>query len=80
MQRWTPTATPAPPDAHVVLLAEHDILPHQSLGPFHRTDHRRTPSPGSPLLLYTDGLIERPGHDIDAVIARLAGLLARHGD
>ncbi|MEU9991502.1 SpoIIE family protein phosphatase [Streptomyces sp. NPDC048045] len=31
-------------------------------------------------MLCTDGLIERPGHDIDAAIARLAGLLARHGD
>ncbi|MFI1769943.1 PP2C family protein-serine/threonine phosphatase [Streptomyces sp. NPDC020800] len=49
------------PDAHVALLTEHDILLHQSLGGFHRTDHRRTLSPGSTLLLYTDGLIERPG-------------------
>ncbi|MFF7751574.1 hypothetical protein ACFZCP_20475 [Streptomyces sp. NPDC007971] len=55
MQRRTPTATPAPPDAHVALLTEHDILLHQSLGGFHRTDHRRTLSPGSTLLLYTDG-------------------------
>lgn len=68
------------PDAHVALLTEHDTLLHQSLGGFHRTDHRRTLSPGSTLLLYTDGLIERPGQNIDAAIARLVGLLARHGD
>ncbi|MFF3757121.1 SpoIIE family protein phosphatase [Streptomyces sp. NPDC002185] len=35
--------------------------------------------PGSVLLLYTDGLIERRGQDVDAAVTRLAGLLARHG-
>ncbi|MFF8847348.1 SpoIIE family protein phosphatase [Streptomyces sp. NPDC015127] len=33
--------------------------------------------PGSVLLLYTDGLIERPGTDIDDVLAELAARLAR---
>ncbi|MEU5538523.1 SpoIIE family protein phosphatase [Streptomyces sp. NPDC020362] len=53
---------------------------HRGIGPFHRTEHRRTLSPGSTLLLYTDGLIEHPGHDIDAAIAQLVSLPARHGD
>ncbi|MER6522752.1 MULTISPECIES: SpoIIE family protein phosphatase [unclassified Streptomyces] len=30
--------------------------------------------------MYTDGLVERRGHDIDAAIARLVALLARDGD
>ena len=32
---------------------------------------------GSLLLLYTDGLIERRGEDLDAGLARLKGLFAR---
>ncbi|GAA3940413.1 hypothetical protein GCM10023085_22350 [Actinomadura viridis] len=35
---------------------------------------------GSLLVLYTDGLIERRGEDIDAGLARLTGSLARHRD
>ncbi len=61
-------------------LEEHDALLHQALGNVSRAEHRRELSPGSTLLLYTDGLIERRGHDIDASIAQLAGLLVRHGD
>ncbi|MFE2070432.1 SpoIIE family protein phosphatase [Streptomyces sp. NPDC059467] len=81
---WSNAGHPPPllrtPDAHVALLTEHDILLHQDFGPAHRTEHRRTLPPGSTLLLYTDGLVERPGHDIDAAIAELVALLARHGD
>lgn len=43
-------------------------------------DNWRVLSPGSTLLLYADGLIERPGHDIDTAIATLVAVLARHGD
>lgn len=31
-------------------------------------------------MLYTDGLIERRGEDIDAGLLRLTDTLARHGD
>ncbi|MFI6417149.1 SpoIIE family protein phosphatase [Streptomyces sp. NPDC050842] len=60
-------------------LLEHDILLHRSLGPFARTEHRRALPPGSTLLLYTDGLVERRGHDMDAAVAQLIALLARQG-
>jgi serine/threonine-protein kinase RsbW len=36
--------------------------------------------PGSRLLLYSDGLVERPGEPIDIGLARLVGALADHGD
>ncbi|MGW4913967.1 PP2C family protein-serine/threonine phosphatase [Streptomyces sp. NPDC004270] len=80
VQRRTPPPLLRTPDAHVTLLTEHDILLHQDFGPSHRTEHRLTLPPHSTLLLYTDGLVEHPGHDIDAGIAQLVALLARHGD
>ncbi|MFI5670880.1 SpoIIE family protein phosphatase [Streptomyces sp. NPDC051704] len=67
------------PDGHVTQLVEHDVLLHRSLGPFHRTEHQRPLPPGSTLLLYTDGLVERRGRDMDAAVAQLISLLARHG-
>ncbi|MFD7553823.1 GAF domain-containing SpoIIE family protein phosphatase [Streptomyces sp. NPDC059835] len=67
------------PDGQVTLLEEHDVLFHQALENSPRTEHQYELPPGSALLLYTDGLIERPGHDIDSAITQLAGLLARHG-
>ncbi|MFI9271339.1 SpoIIE family protein phosphatase [Kitasatospora sp. NPDC052896] len=35
---------------------------------------------GSTLVLYTDGLIETPGGDLDQAVAGLGATLARHGD
>ncbi|MEU9237603.1 GAF domain-containing SpoIIE family protein phosphatase [Streptomyces subrutilus] len=81
---WSNAGHPPPllrtPDGRVTSLVEHDILLHRGLGPFRRTEHRRDLPAGSTLLLYTDGLIERRGHDIDASIAQLVALFARHGD
>ncbi|MFF3863085.1 SpoIIE family protein phosphatase [Streptomyces sp. NPDC002209] len=81
---WSNAGHPAPllrtPDGRVTALAEHDILLHPALGPFRRTEHRRGLPPGSTVLLYTDGLIERRGQDIDDSVARLVALFARHGD
>ncbi|MCX4807664.1 SpoIIE family protein phosphatase [Streptomyces sp. NBC_01214] len=81
---WSNAGHPPPllrtPDGRVTLLEEHDILLHRDLGPFHRTEARRGLPAGSTLLFYTDGLIERRGHDIDASLAQLVALLARHGD
>ncbi|MGW3567918.1 PP2C family protein-serine/threonine phosphatase [Streptomyces sp. NPDC000941] len=37
-------------------------------------------TPGGTLVLYTDGLIERRGEDIDVGLGRLADSLSRHGD
>ncbi|MGY3848076.1 SpoIIE family protein phosphatase [Streptomyces hydrogenans] len=80
---WSNAGHPPPllrtPDGHVTQLLEHDALLSRSLGPFARTEHRRPLPPGSTLLLYTDGLVERRGHDMDAAVAQLIALLARHG-
>jgi serine phosphatase RsbU (regulator of sigma subunit) len=55
------------PDGRAELLAEHDALFGFALtAGMHRRDHRRVIQPGSTLFLYTDGLVERPGSDLDA--------------
>nr|WP_279628737.1 PP2C family protein-serine/threonine phosphatase [Streptomyces subrutilus] len=81
---WSNAGHPPPllrtPDGRVTSLVEHDLLLHPGLGRFRRTEHQRDLPAGSTLLLYTDGLIERRGRDIDASIAQLAALFARHGD
>ncbi|MFI7598777.1 SpoIIE family protein phosphatase [Actinoplanes sp. NPDC049681] len=43
-----------------------------------RTTHRRAVPAGSVLLLYTDGLVEDPGHVLDEGIARVREILHRH--
>ncbi|MEV8505139.1 SpoIIE family protein phosphatase [Actinoplanes sp. NPDC051475] len=43
-----------------------------------RTTHRRTVPAGSVLVLYTDGLVEDPGHVIDEGIDRVREILRRH--
>ncbi|GAA3273975.1 PP2C family protein-serine/threonine phosphatase [Streptomyces lavendulae] len=69
---WSNAGHPPPllrtPEGHVTHLVEHDVLLHRALGTFNRTEHRRPLLPGSTLLLYTDGLVERHGHDIDAAV------------
>jgi len=57
-------------------LAEHDLLLWPGLADWPRTSHQRLLPPGATLLLYTDGLVERCGADIDAGIDRTAAVLA----
>jgi serine phosphatase RsbU (regulator of sigma subunit) len=45
-----------------------------------RWDHRVELEPGATVLLYTDGLIERRGEDLDTGIERLRRTLADLGD
>ncbi|MFD9244861.1 SpoIIE family protein phosphatase [Streptomyces sp. NPDC059556] len=81
---WSNAGHPPPllraPDGRVHVLEAHDVLLHQAFKDASRTEHRRELTPGSTLLLYTDGLVERRGHDIEAAITQLAGLLNRHGN
>ena len=80
-QRRPPPPILLLPDGTADLLDAHDALfgfPFGVQAP--RSDHRRTVEPGSTLFLYTDGLVERRGSDIDAGTERLIGLLRRLAD
>ncbi|MYT19372.1 SpoIIE family protein phosphatase, partial [Streptomyces sp. SID7760] len=57
-------------------LTRHDVLLHPALPCAPRTYDTRQMAPGSTLLLYTDGLVEQRGHDIDEHIDRLGRQLA----
>lgn len=77
---WTNAGHPPPllllPDGTVRRLDEHGILLHHRLGPFPRHDQHTVLEPGSTLLLYTDGLVERRRQSLDAAVDRTARLLA----
>jgi GAF domain-containing protein len=45
-----------------------------------RCDHRVELQPGATVVLYTDGLVERRGEDLDAGVERLRSALAEVGD
>ena len=84
---WTNAGHPPPiligPDGGATLLDGHDILfgfPGLTTSP--RRDHQHDLAPGSTLFLYTDGLVERRGSDLDEGTDRLLRLLAenRHVD
>jgi serine phosphatase RsbU (regulator of sigma subunit) len=80
---WTNAGHPPPllalADGSVHRLPHHDWLLWPGLkgmsGRVRTQDHRRLP-PGSTLLMYTDGLIERRGEDLDLAMDRLAVPLA----
>ncbi|MFJ9931795.1 SpoIIE family protein phosphatase [Streptomyces virginiae] len=78
--RWSNAGHPAPllatADGAVESLTEHDVLLHHALEPGPRTCAGRSLAPGSTLLLYTDGLVEEPGGDIEDNVGRLAHRLA----
>jgi serine phosphatase RsbU (regulator of sigma subunit) len=78
---WTNAGHPPPaviePDGTVRLLLGHDHL--FGFGSFRhlpRHDHRVDLEPGSTLFFYSDGLIERRGHDLDRGLDHLLDLLA----
>jgi hypothetical protein len=80
---WTNAGHPPPiligPDGGTTLLDVHDILfgfPGLSAAP--RRDHHCDLAAGSTLFLYTDGLVERRGSDLDEGTDRLRELLAAH--
>ncbi|QXG76784.1 SpoIIE family protein phosphatase [Modestobacter sp. L9-4] len=81
--RWSNAGHPAPllvrPDGSVeVLERPADLLLGVDPGA-RRADHLHLLQPGSTVLLYTDGLIERPGVPLDEGEAWLVGLLQEIG-
>ncbi|MGY0068384.1 SpoIIE family protein phosphatase [Streptomyces sp. QTS137] len=69
----------ARPDGTVVLLDQATDPPLGVLtDPAPRPQATVSYTPGDTLVLYTDGLIERRGEDIDAGLHRLADTLSRH--
>lgn len=81
--RWTNAGHPPPllldPTGVPTLL--QDGTPDLMLGvapSAERTDRRTTIRPGSLLLLYTDGLVERRGEDLSEGLARLCHAAGRH--
>ncbi|GAA3089926.1 SpoIIE family protein phosphatase [Streptosporangium carneum] len=81
---WSNAGHPPPllllPDGRTCQLDRHDVLFYPGLQHGPRTDHRLTLEPGSTLLLYTDGLVDQPGHDLSWAIDEARALLAAHGD
>ncbi|MEU3497002.1 SpoIIE family protein phosphatase [Kitasatospora cineracea] len=80
--RWTNAGHPSPllahPNRDTERLTEHGLLLHPGLAlPEGRPVHERLLEPGSVLLLYTDGLVEHRGRDLEQGIDRAAELLAR---
>jgi GAF domain-containing protein len=87
--RWSITWTNAghpppillPPHGAAELLDGHDILfGFPTLAGSPRHDHRHDLAPGSTLFLYTDGLVERRGSDLDEGTERLLRLLTDNRD
>ncbi|MFC8532746.1 GAF domain-containing SpoIIE family protein phosphatase [Streptomyces sp. NPDC057249] len=81
---WSNAGHPAPllyvPGAGVTPLPDHDLLLLGLPDAPPRENHTHDLPPGSVLLLYTDGLVERRDEDIDACTAHTAATLARHAD
>ncbi|MEU6406839.1 SpoIIE family protein phosphatase [Streptomyces sp. NPDC046985] len=78
---WTNAGHPAPllavPGAPARALLPHDRLIHPTLpADRRRTSHRRLLTPGSVLLLYTDGLVEHRGRPVDESTDRARRILA----
>jgi serine phosphatase RsbU (regulator of sigma subunit) len=81
--RWSAAGHPPPllrqPDGRVEVLDSADLL--LGLDPESpRSEQRVRLPPGSVLLLYTDGLVERRGSDLDAGVGRLVEVLGAELD
>lgn len=78
--KWSNAGHPPPllatPGGAVEQLTSHDLLLHPSLPAGPRTCESRLLPPGTTLVLYTDGLVEERGRDIDENIERVAHRLA----
>jgi serine phosphatase RsbU (regulator of sigma subunit) len=81
--RWSCAGHPPPllrhPDGRVQLLDSGDLLLGLDPGS-PRSEQRVHLPPGSVLLLYTDGLVERRGSDLDAGVRRLGEVLGAELD
>jgi GAF domain-containing protein len=80
---WTNAGHPPPvvvhPDGTTDTLDTHDAMfGFTALRDEPRHDHRTELEPGSTLFLYTDGLIERRGHDLDVGLDNLRTFLGDH--
>ena len=77
---WTNAGHPpmllAGPGGQVERLAEHGVLLWPGPKRLLRADQQRILLPGSTLLLYTDGLIEQRGRNLDDAIDRAAAILS----
>lgn len=81
---WSNAGHPPPllrlPDGSVETLREHDLLLLGSLSGHERHEHTYELLPGSVLVLYTDGLVERRDSDIDVRVQQAAAVLSEHGE
>jgi signal transduction histidine kinase/CheY-like chemotaxis protein/serine phosphatase RsbU (regulator of sigma subunit) len=81
---WTNAGHPPPmlchPDGRAEDLRHHDPMLDPAFADTPRTQHRRHLAPGTTILLYTDGLTDRPGSDVKHDLQRIAALLAAHRD
>jgi signal transduction histidine kinase/CheY-like chemotaxis protein/serine phosphatase RsbU (regulator of sigma subunit) len=81
---WTNAGHPGPllchPDGTVRSLDQHDFMFYPGLynPPVPRSQHQLELSPGSTILLYTDGLVDRPGGDYGHDVEHAAQILATH--
>ena len=79
--QWTNAGHPPPvvisPEGAARVLDVHDAMfGFAALRGLPRHDHTADLPPGTTVLLYTDGLVERSGQDIDTGIARLTSVFA----
>jgi GAF domain-containing protein len=77
---WSNAGHPPPiviePDGSARLLADHDhLFGFSAFQHLPRHDHQVDLQPGCTLFLYSDGLVERRGHDLDRGIDHLLDLL-----